>query len=553
MKKLFPIFILSLILLFASCAGGEAEETSETPDTTEAPEEIYTLAQNGEAQYAVILPEGSNGDMRVAVNSFAEKLGELYGVKFEVKKSKDLAEGKGLIMVGAQDDETYASYYENVPYREYAVKLTDDGNVVIAAWSVESIGTACTKLLLKLKNAAEAGDALGTLTSDIELKGVDTSLLNAEIPQLSPMQMPWIYHIQGANGAYELCFKESSGEDWSNYITLLTENGYSLIQRSENADASFVVLKKDEIEVTVDYWHATEELAVLIDKPEYEAPFAPESITAVTSPKIVEPGLEYEGALKGMCYIIQASDGSFVIIDSGESDSKFLDRIYSIMASLAPEGEKPHIRAWFLTHQHSDHMNGIIDIASSKYASLIECDAVYSNMPYASYQTAYKDSNYADRIARIEKAAKALGADLIIARTGQSYYFADLVVSIIGSVDDMFLTEYSDLDETSILFTVTAGSKKMLFAGDSGQVRIGQSILKRYTAETLKCDICQAVSHGENKDAFQKYYQMADPDYYLWSANADFYGRHTPNKYIQSDTSAQIVYSFNGQYTIELN
>ena len=545
------MLLLSAIICLASCVG--SEETTAPPEITEelSSNTVNKLVENGEAQYAVILPEGSNGDMREAVNSFADKLSDLYGVKFEVKKNKNLAEGKKLIMVGAQNDEAYAPYYADVAYREYAVKLTDDGNVIVAAWSTGSISDACSKLILKLKKTYESGNTEGELTEAILFIGYNSSLIDAEIPHFSLTRMPRIYNVQGARGAYELYFKDTAPEEWSNYCTALKENGYSLLQQNKGTDANFAVFKKDGVEITVDYWHSTKELAVIIDKPSYEAPFTSESVAAVTEPKVIEPGLEYDGALKGMCYVIQASDGSFLLVDGGDSDPKFLDRLYSVLTSLVPEGQKPHIRAWFITHQHSDHTGGLVDIAESKYASLIECDAVYSNMPYAAYQSAYTASNYENRYGAIEKAAKKLGADFVIARTGQTYSFADIDVQILCSVDDMFLSDYGDLDETSLVFTARAGGKQLLFMGDAGPVTVGQYVLKRYTADTLKSHICQAASHGSNNDAFTPFYKLVDPAVYLWPASREFYNKHTPNKYVEGD-SAVTVYSFNGQYTIPL-
>ncbi|MBQ3228950.1 MAG: MBL fold metallo-hydrolase [Clostridia bacterium] len=551
-RKILFILLFCLTLIFTACEGGEAETSA--PSETDAPvQTLPTLVENGEAAYAIVLPERSNGNIRNAANSFADKLGDIYGVKFEVKKNSKLAEGKKLIMIGAQAEAEYSSYFADVPYREYAMKLTDDGNIVIAAWSVDAIGDCCSKFIMRLKKSFESGDTAGKITDEVLVKGVDSAIIEAEVPHFSLNRMPAIYHIAGARGAYGLCFKDSTADDWNSYVTKLTDAGFSLIQKNENTDASFAVLGKNGTEITVDYWTATKELAILVDKPSYQSPLKAENVTATTTPVVIEPGLEYAGALKGTCYVIQASDGSFIIVDSGDSDPKFLDRLYSVLTERVAAGSKPHIRAWFITHAHGDHMSGVVDIAASKYASLIECDAVYTNMPHESYQTAYDKSTYASRISKLEKAAKTLGADYVVARTGQTYYFADLEVQMLCTVDDMFMTEYNDLDETSLVFTVKTPNKKLIFTGDAGPVVIGQYVMKRYTAATLKCDISQANSHGANNSAHTPFYKAVDPDVYLWSANIEFYNKHTPNKYIEGDGTAKIVYSYNGLYTIELN
>ena len=203
------------------------------------------LVENGESAYAIVLPERSNGDIRNAANSFADKLGDIYGVKFEVKKNSKLAEGKKLILIGAQAEAEFSSYYADVPYREYAMKLTEDGNIVIAAWSVDAIGDCCSKFIMRLKKSFETGDTAGKITEDVLVKGVDSSIIEAEVPHFSLNRMPVIYHIAGARGAYELCFKDSSADDWNAYITKLTGEGFSLIQKNENTDASFAMFGKD--------------------------------------------------------------------------------------------------------------------------------------------------------------------------------------------------------------------------------------------------------------------------------------------------------------------
>lgn len=174
-RKILFILLFCLTLIFTACEGGEAETSA--PSETDAPvQPLPTLVENGEAAYAIVLPERSNGNIRNAANSFADKLGDIYGVKFEVKKNSKLAEGKKLIMIGAQAETEYSSYFADVSYREYAMKLTDDGNIVIAAWSVDAIGDCCSKFIMRLKKSFESGDAAGKITDEVLVKGVDSAI-----------------------------------------------------------------------------------------------------------------------------------------------------------------------------------------------------------------------------------------------------------------------------------------------------------------------------------------------------------------------------------------
>ena len=64
MKKLFSaLMILLLLAAFVSCNEPEPEATEQPAPETEAPAAKPTLVENGEAAYAIILPEGSRGDI----------------------------------------------------------------------------------------------------------------------------------------------------------------------------------------------------------------------------------------------------------------------------------------------------------------------------------------------------------------------------------------------------------------------------------------------------------------------------------------------------------
>lgn len=122
---------------------------------------------------------------------------------------------------------------------------------------------------MKLKNAYESGDLLGTLNEDVLVKGKDTSLLDVKIPIVSEKKMPRIFHVSGEHGAYELVYKNSEVSDYEAYRNSLSNSGFECVQEYAKEGNTFSVYRQNEVEVTVDYFGKTKELAVIVDKPKY--------------------------------------------------------------------------------------------------------------------------------------------------------------------------------------------------------------------------------------------------------------------------------------------
>ncbi len=550
-KALLPaLTILSAALAAGlSACGGTGPQTSPAVTTAQVmPEEdAPSLVSEGKAGYTVLLPENSSAALRDAASSLCGDLEKIYGVRFRYTGTRaGLPDGQRLIRLGFQPEDGDA-----VPYGRWRISVGGNGDLTVTAFSDAALENACGILSVHLRDAKDSGDETGLVTPALEKESKDNSVLSADVPTFFPDRTPSVFYVRGAAGAYSLRFSGCSQDDTAASFEKLASAGYERVSLSENADAVFSVFKKGVTEIILDFWKNTGDMLVIVDEPASRAPLVPVAAQPQTVPKLIDPGQEYDGVLKGMCYILQASDGSFVIVDSGDDDPVFVERIYSLMKANLPDGARPLVRAWLITHPHADHMNGLVR-AASEYRDRFDCLSVFCNLPHDRYQTAYENSSYQNRIAKLEKAASSFGADMITARTGQTYYFADIKVTVLGSPDDMFLNAFDDLDETSLILSVEAGSKKLLFSGDSGPLYIGGYLLKRYTAETLKCDFCQASSHGADASACYDYYRLASPDYYLWPADASFYGRHAHNKYIESDTRAKIIYSFRGAFTAEL-
>ena len=65
-----------------------------------------------------------------------------------------------------------------------------------------------------------------------------------------------------------------------------------------------------------------------------------------------------------MGYVLQLSDGSFVIYDGGFTADA--ENILNTLSGLTPAGTTPYIRAWILTHMHGDHYQAFVEFANNR-------------------------------------------------------------------------------------------------------------------------------------------------------------------------------------------
>ena len=78
----------------------------------------------------------------------------------------------------------------------------------------------------------------------------------------------------------------------------------------------------------------------------------------------------------GNSYVIQLKNGHFIVEDGGnEADAPYL---LDYLESLTPEGEKPVIEAWFISHAHADHIGALKKIMDNvQYSNRIYVEGIY--------------------------------------------------------------------------------------------------------------------------------------------------------------------------------
>ncbi len=231
-------------------------------------------------------------------------------------------------------------------------------------------------------------------------------------------------------------------------------------------------------------------------------------------------GAEYNpnSSAPGMGYILQLSDGRFILIDSGVGNETDRDNLLARLQSMKPAAHnKPIIAGWIFTHAHGDHM-GLANQFLQAYAGQIELQAVYANFPALGedFTVTYEEiiflsTSYNDFYSHI--AAKFPNAKNYKFQTGETFYIGDAKIDILYTHQDYYPQEFLYGNDTSSAFRITVKETEVVFLGDC-DVRSSPEIAEMF-GSSLKCDILQVSHHGLNGGDIELY-KLLDPDICFW-------------------------------------
>lgn len=179
----------------------------------------------------------------------------------------------------------------------------------------------------------------------------------------------------------------------------------------------------------------------------------------------------YEDSV-GMGYIVQLEDGSFFIIDGGNKHNNDVIILYNTLVELykkshngqEPSVENPiHIKAWLITHSHSDHFNTANDflLRYGKLAKIITMDYLIGNFPevYSVYsiQSGILTMGKGDQIPKMQSYVPG-GFEYIKVHTGQVLYLANLKIEIIMTTEDHAPFRINVANDTNTITKLTIRS-----------------------------------------------------------------------------------------------
>ena len=483
-------------------------------------EETFPIMVDGKIPFRVILPsKGYSDDLYNAAKNlctlFSDITEQTFKIEFDGKVEYE--EGAYEICIGNTNRAISQELYEDLtsPF-EYRVQIK--GNQIAVAGALD---TQVVKGLNFLQNAlAEAYDGTyaGIPTLPIDFGGSYDVSANAKDLVL-PDEGTFQGLVDCGKDCYILYYKNAKQKTvYDDYVAKLQSIGARVTATYTLGENSYTLLKHNTFTAYVSYLVADKAMRIYVGSPDDLDP----STAAVADAKKVTPKLfsialnYYAGGAAdgGMSYVIQLSDGKFLVFDGGYwADA---DNLYNLLVKYKPSThKKPIIAGWFISHLHGDHY-GCLNTFSGKYSEQVEVEGFYHNFPYVPMG---EDQTTSPSAALSVEAAMRKWTNAKLYRklhSGEYFNFSGATVTVLCTLEDVYPNVYGDGNDTSTVVRVDIAGQRIIFTGDANPSE--SAAMCKLGTEVLKADMVQFAHHGY-PGCSTTFYQMVDPETVLWPLN----------------------------------
>ena len=455
--------------------------------------EMLPLTDGTDFLYTLIVPATADDALTTAVGSFAGRLGALLGKKIswqydvQVPEKEDARE----IVIGNSTRTESQKFFKELGYFEY--RIEGRGNSLYVGSCLNRYDDALNLLYDELK-AAFDGAYRGEAKIPKDWRRVEyLYAFSDRVPMMDGGSFEGIY--DAGNDCFVVSLKDTTATAYEAYLKKLTDGGLTGTAAYTMGDNRFALFEGDAANVYVSYFAATASVRIFAEKAGANNA-APQDIAGEKryTPRLWQLTVDNYNtkANGGMSYVIRTEDGSFIVIDGGYETNTEADNLYKLLAANTPDGEKPVISAWFITHLHYDHFGGFLRF-TDRYRDKVELRGMYYNFPERSVTTGLR----LDAVATIRSAAKKWSGCVLYEKlhTGMTFTVCGIEISVMCTHENVYPYTFADANDTCTVLRVTAAGQRILFLADARDQE-SAAMLRNFSADDLKCDIVQFAHHG---------------------------------------------------------
>ena len=497
---LFALLVAASMLVACKPEGDNGPEQTTDATTTEAPEQEIQLFSKSGYSFKIVKPakpvddeESASRKLRSAFSNITEDYPK---VITDAASKEDTS--AYFIHIGYTDDADVQAFYSELGYGDAGIKVVGN-KIIVAAYTYEGYDKMITSLGEVLSENFKDG-AIKVLSSEIsKVKTINKTLNN--FPAIDGCTR-FSYADCGLSQSLVIV-ENGTPEKFKEYVKKY-EADYTLVSSVEDAGNLFNTYTKGNDLYNVSYSKGDDCIRIIINnntKPTKY--FEKTEAKTVTTPLVNMIGLAWgtEDYAKdyqlGLSMVFRLGDGTFIVVDGGFNRQQDAYTVLQFIRNNTPEGMKPTISAWFMTHAHPDHHNMFAKQFVNNYKHLVDIKALIFNPPSLAINNSENDAGNKEggEYQTIINVAKGIdGCEVIRAHVGDRYYIGDAVIDMLYTVDYQYPTSFTYYNTCSMIFRVELGGQKIMVTGDGANSSFSK-IAKMY-GETLKCDFVQVAHHG---------------------------------------------------------
>ncbi len=319
------------------------------------------------------------------------------------------------------------------------------------------------------------------------------------------------------DGYYVLSVSGTSLENYNDYLKLLGkkkfEKYYDNGENGLNGTVYTATYTKDNLSLTVTHMVNLHKTYFSVKE---DATFSPHLFKENASTEGNKPDAKttlHMLQVEGNAFVIQLKNGHFICSDTGTQP--YMQKNIEYMESLVPAGEKPIVEAWFFSHDHNDHTNGLKEFMKDpSLSNRVIVESVYfSELSDATAAQLYGGSTEVGTVTSYTAALKNSEGKvppLYRPHAGERYYFNDIMIEIPYTQEQIPFMEYEgDINGSSLWMKFYIEDQTFLLNGDTERNNVNGAAAM-YDQEYFDVDIMAVFHHGHNIHAGTETYFQAE-------------------------------------------